>query len=228
MPLTRPTRPPRGPKPTKVDPDHLLDAAQAVFAESGLRAASLRAIARRAGCDPALIYYHFDSKEALFKALLERRFPPVLRDLRRIGEPSDGRPTALRLWDVLLTYHRHLKDDPGIRSLIRGEIVRGAEGLTELIEAQIRPIMLCVRSVIEQGIGRGDLRPDLQPLLATFFLVKMQLEILDVLPVVLPRLADVTPDQAVLTGMRAWFDLYWRGVARDPSAPLPPLPDPAA
>ena len=35
----------RGPKPTKVDPDQLLDAAQAVFAEDGLRAASLRAIA---------------------------------------------------------------------------------------------------------------------------------------------------------------------------------------
>ena len=54
MPLaTRPKS--RGPKPTKVDPDQLLDAAQAVFAEDGLRAASLRAIARRAGCDPALI-----------------------------------------------------------------------------------------------------------------------------------------------------------------------------
>ncbi|MFN7957727.1 MAG: TetR/AcrR family transcriptional regulator [Holophagaceae bacterium] len=217
----------RGPKPTRVDPDQLLDAAQAVFAEDGLRAASLRAIARRAGCDPALIYYHFDSKEALFAALLERRFPAVLQEVERLADPLDGRPTALRLWDVLLIYQRHLGRDPGIRSLVRGEIVKGAEGITHLLEGQIRPVTVAVRRVFEQGIARGELRPDLHPMLATFFLVKMQLEILDVLPVVLPRLTELPPDQAVRVGMRAWFDLFWRGVALDPSAPLPPLPDPA-
>lgn len=218
---------PRGPKPIKVDPDEILDAAQAVFAQDGLRAASLRAIARRAGCDPALIYYHFDSKEALFEALLDRRFPAVLRDVERLAEPSDTRPTALRLWEVLLIYHRHLKDDPGIRSLIRGEIVKGAEGLTHLIEERIRPIVFSVRRILDQGIVRGDLRPDLQPLLATFFLVRMQLEILDLLPAVLPRLMNLSPEATVATAMRAWFDLFWRGIALDPSAPLPPLPDPA-
>ena len=225
MPLPSAPRP-RGPKAIKVDPNHLLDAAQAVFAQDGLRAASLRAIARGAGCDPALIYYHFDSKEALFKALLERRFPGILRDVVRLSDPSDARPIFARLWEVLLIYHRHLGNDPGIRAMIRGEIVRGAEGLTHLIEEQIRPITTAISGIVTQGIGRGELRPDLQPLLATFFLVKMQLEILDVLPVVLPRLMDLPPQEAVAMGMRAWFELYWRGVALDPSAPLPSLPDP--
>ena len=225
MPLPPPSRS-RGPKPTKVDPDQLLDAAQTVFAEDGLRAASLRAIAHRAGCDPALIYYHFDSKEGLFAALLRRRFPVVLRDMEGLSEATDMRPTAERLWEVLLIYHRHLKDDPGIRSMIRGEIVRGAEGLADQIDAQIRPILLAVRRIFDQGIARGDLRPDLRPLLATFFLVRMQLEILDLLPAILPRLMHLGPEANVLTAMRAWFDLFWRGVALDPSVPLPPLPDP--
>jgi len=224
--MPKPARRPRGPKPIKVDPDQILDAAQAVFAEDGLRAASLRAIARRAGCDPALIYYHFDSKEALFAALLLRRFPGVRQEMTRLADPRDGRPSALRLWEVLLIFHRHLKDDPGLRSMIRGEIVRGAEGLADLIEEQIRPILLCVRSMFDQGIARGELRPDLQPLLATFFLVRMQLEILDLLPAVLPRLLALDPEASVLTGMLAWFDLFWRGVALDPSVPLPPLPAP--
>lgn len=222
------THRPRGPKPTRMDAGQILDAAQAVFAQEGLRAASLRAIAKQAGCDPALIYYHFDGKEALFKAVLDRRFPAVLREVELLADAADLRPTALRLWGVLLIYHRHLKDDPGTRSMIRGEIVRGAEGLTHLIEDRIRPITTAIRRVIDQGIARRELRPDLQPLLATFFLVKMQLEILDVLPVVLPRLMELPPQEAVLTGMRAWFDLFWRGVALDPAVPLPPLPDPAA
>jgi AcrR family transcriptional regulator len=216
----------RGPKPTKVDPDQLLDAAQAVFAEDGLRAASLRAIARRAGCDPALIYYHFGSKEALFAALLQRRFPGVLKDVERLAEATDLRPTAQRLWEVLLIYHRHLSQDPGIRALVRGEIAKGAEGIANLIEAQMRPVVAAIRRVFEQGLDRGDLRSDLHPMLATFFLVKMQLEILDVAPVILPRFTNLAPEEAVLVGMRAWFDLFWRGVARDPGAPLPPLPDP--
>ena len=216
----------RGPKRTKVDPDQLLDAAQAVFAEDGLRAASLRAIARRAGCDPALIYYHFASKEALFAALLQRRFPGVLRDVERLAEAADLRPTAQRLWEVLLIYHRHLSQDPGIRSLVRGEIAKGAEGITNLIEAQMRPVVAAIRRVFEQGLDRGDLRSDLHPMLATFFLVKMQLEILDVAPVVLSRFMNLSPEEAVVVGMRAWFDLFWRGVARDPGAPLPPLPGP--
>jgi AcrR family transcriptional regulator len=227
MPPSAPSRP-RGPKPTKIDPDQLLDAAQSVFAQEGLRAASLRAIARQAGCDPALIYYHFASKEALFKALLERRFPAVLQEIEQLALASDERPTALRLWEVLLIYHRHLKDDPGIRSLIRGEIVRGAEGLAGLIEGQIKPIVLSIRQIIEQGMARGDLRAEIQPVLTTFFLVRMQIEILDLLPTVLPRLMNLDPRATVVTGMRVWFDLFWRGVARDPSAPLPPLPDPAA
>jgi hypothetical protein len=63
-------------------------------------------------------------------------------------------------------------------------------------------------------------------MLMAFFLVKMQLEILDVAPVLLPRFMALPPEEAVLVGMRAWFDLFWRGVARDPAAPLPPLPDP--
>jgi AcrR family transcriptional regulator len=209
-----------------VDPDHLLDAAQAVFAEEGLRAASLRAIARRAGCDPALIYYHFASKEALFLALLNRRFPALLRDMARLAEPTDLRPTPLRLWDVLLIYHRYFKDDPGIRALIRGEIVRGAEGLGHLIEDQIRPMVGSIRQIFEQGIARGGVRPEVQPLMATFFLAKMQLEILDVLPAVLPLLTELPPEGAVLTGMRAWLEILWRGVALDASAPLPTLPSP--
>jgi AcrR family transcriptional regulator len=211
-----------------VAPDHLLDAAQAVFAQDGLRGASLRAIARKAGCDPALIYYHFDSKEGLFAALLQRRFLWVLREVDRLSRAEDPRPTAQRLWEVLLIYHRHLSQDPGIRSLVRGEIVKGAEGITALIEAQMRPAIEAIRRVFEQGVQRGDLREDLHPMLATFFLVKMQLEILDVAPVILPRFMDLPPGEAVLVGMRAWFDLFWRGIAHDPGVPLPSLPDPTA
>lgn len=49
----------------------ILEAARAVFEAEGLEAASLRAIAAKAGYTPAALYFHFDSKEALYGAVLQ-------------------------------------------------------------------------------------------------------------------------------------------------------------
>jgi AcrR family transcriptional regulator len=48
----------------------ILDAAKQVFAEEGLEGASLRAIAVRAGYTPAALYFHFESKEAIYAEVL--------------------------------------------------------------------------------------------------------------------------------------------------------------
>lgn len=219
-----PTARPRGPKPHRVDADQLLDAAQEVFSREGLRAASLRAIAREAGCDPALIYYHFESKEAMFTALLDRRIPPLVETLRRIAAPSDLRPTPLRLWDVMGAFHNSLSRDPGFRSLLRGEIVRGTEGIQERIQVYISGVAQQVRTVLEQGVARGEVRTDLPPYLATFFLVRMHLEMLDLLPTAVPRVMGLPEKPSVPTAEKAWLQFYWRGIAADPVVPFPPLP----
>jgi AcrR family transcriptional regulator len=57
----------RGRRPGNVDTRAgIVDAARAVFAEVGYAQASLRAIARRAEVDPALIHHYFADKAALF------------------------------------------------------------------------------------------------------------------------------------------------------------------
>jgi len=48
----------------------VLDSARSVFAEKGVEGASIREIARRAGYTPGAIYSYFDSKEAIYAALL--------------------------------------------------------------------------------------------------------------------------------------------------------------
>ncbi len=44
----------------------ILDAARKVFEADGLDGASLRAIAAGAGYTPAALYFHFESKEAIY------------------------------------------------------------------------------------------------------------------------------------------------------------------
>jgi AcrR family transcriptional regulator len=53
--------------------ENLLDAAATVFAERGFGAASVEEIARRAGVSVGSVYAHFQSKQKLFVALMDRR-----------------------------------------------------------------------------------------------------------------------------------------------------------
>jgi AcrR family transcriptional regulator len=58
----------------------ILDAAETLFAAKGFIRASLRAIARTAQVDLALINHHYGCKEDLFKAVLARRADVIHRE----------------------------------------------------------------------------------------------------------------------------------------------------
>lgn len=50
----------------------IISSAREVFTEAGLEGASLRAVAAHAGYTPAALYFHFDSKEALYAEVLRQ------------------------------------------------------------------------------------------------------------------------------------------------------------
>lgn len=212
----------RGPKAHRVEPDQILNAAERVFAAQGLQAASVRAIAAEAGCDASLIYYHFESKEAMFLALLDRFFPVLHQDLVELTAQVE-RPVAERMWETLRLYHQHMGHRAGLRAIIKGELVRGAEGLQREIGSRLVRNAEQVATILRQGIDSGVLRPDVEPRLAAFFLLKTFIETLDLVPRLGGFLSDpVRPD--IPKAAHSWFQLYWRGVALDPLTPLPALP----
>jgi AcrR family transcriptional regulator len=203
-----------------VDPQALLDAALEVFARDGLQASSLRAIARQAGCDPALIYYHFHNKEAMFRALVEDRMVPVVEDLRRVAAPDDLRSFPEKLWAVQGVFRARLQASAGFRSLVRGEMVRGAAGIQGILAERMGEAAQAIRAIFEAGARQGLLRPGLPPFLLAFYLVRMELEILDLVPALALPLGGLPPEQAVPLAERTWFELFWRGVAARPEEPL--------
>jgi AcrR family transcriptional regulator len=80
----------------------VLDAARELFAELGFERTTMRAVAARAGVDPALIYHYFGDKDGLLFAALQ---PPVdeatvfagLADAARTGEELVRR--LISLWE---------------------------------------------------------------------------------------------------------------------------------
>lgn len=67
-----------------------MSAAREEFADRGYDATSLRAVARRAEVDPALVHHYFDDKAALFAAAQQLPFNPA-REIERalVGDPVD-------------------------------------------------------------------------------------------------------------------------------------------
>lgn len=57
--------------------DRILDAAERLFAREGIEATSLRAITTEADVNLAAVNYHFQSKDALVRAVIARRIVPV-------------------------------------------------------------------------------------------------------------------------------------------------------
>lgn len=97
---------PRGRRPAGEDTrGALLDAARVEFTERGFDGATVRAIARRAGVDPAMVNHWFGGKEALFVAVMEIPIDPE-EILSRVldGDPEQIAERILRtflsVWDA--------------------------------------------------------------------------------------------------------------------------------
>lgn len=74
-----------------------LDAAERLFAKFGFEGAKVRAIAEDAGANLGALHYYWGSKEALYKAVCERRLRPITEErLRRfdavVAAAAGGKP----------------------------------------------------------------------------------------------------------------------------------------
>jgi len=68
----------------------ILDSAESLFAEHGIKAVALRQIIAEAGVNSAAIHYHFGSKEKLVRALLVRRIEPLNRERLALLDKSEN------------------------------------------------------------------------------------------------------------------------------------------
>ncbi|MGB3827625.1 MAG: TetR family transcriptional regulator [Ornithinimicrobium sp.] len=123
----------------------IVSAARAEFASKGYDGTSMRAVARAAGVDPALIHHYFDGKEGLFLAALEVPFDPrpeLARVLVGPREEMGAKLVELVLW---------LWDDPErqelLLTLMRSALTT-AEGTQLIKDGVLRTIMTEVASHI--------------------------------------------------------------------------------
>lgn len=95
--------------------ERLMDAAYELFAEEGVHATSIEAIAEAAGFTRGAFYSNFASKEELFFALADREWSIRLEIVRaiieRIADLHDGRPLQDQVADLVIKVFTALPDD---------------------------------------------------------------------------------------------------------------------
>src|SRR5438445_13341301 len=88
----------------------ILDAARKVFEADGLDGASLRAIAAGAGYTPAALYFHFESKQAIYAEILCCSLTNLGQAISRAV--SRAKTPAERLRAAATAFFRYYSDNP--------------------------------------------------------------------------------------------------------------------
>jgi len=83
----------------------ILDVASELFADQGYDATSLREIADRMGFTKAALYYHFQSKDDILKALVQPAFELVSELVARLEAATGAEDWADALTDVVAWFY---------------------------------------------------------------------------------------------------------------------------
>jgi AcrR family transcriptional regulator len=134
----------------------LLNAAAAVFAERGFRAASIREICTRAGANVAAVNYHFGDKEALYLEVLK----DTLRCTREKYPPDMGLKAVASVEQKFYAFvHSFLlrifDTEPQAchGKLLSREMVEPTAALDALVEAEMRPMSAQLQKIVRQLLG---------------------------------------------------------------------------
>ncbi len=141
----------RNPEATK---HQILDAAEAEFAVAGLSAARTEAIAAQTGVTKAMIYYYFQSKEELYRAVLERCFTKALGIMEQLQLdclPPDA--ALVRLLEQVLCC---ISENPRIGSILSLEAIQNKG---KYYPKQLGDLLYgTIVKILEQGIVSGVFR----------------------------------------------------------------------
>jgi AcrR family transcriptional regulator len=172
----------------------IVDAARVEFADGGYEATSLRAIARRAGVDPALVHHYFEGKPALFAAVMQIPVDPAVLIARIVEGPREDVGEALvrtflSVWDSP-------EGRPRFQALVRSA-VNHDEAARMLREFLVREVFgRVLRALTPEGERSPDL--ELRAGLAASQMVGMAMMRYVVL---LPAVVEATHDElAALVG----------------------------
>jgi len=148
--------------PDPTTQDLILDAAERLFARQGFTATTIKQIGTEAAVNPALLYYYYDSKETLYRAMLQRILGHLLERgsdaIDRASTHADRIRAFVRAQAKLLGEHPHFPQLL-VRELVDHKAAHAEVAITTSAAGAFK--RLC--DVIERGQKDGVFRRSVDP-----------------------------------------------------------------
>jgi AcrR family transcriptional regulator len=156
--MPHPVAPPRR-RRKEARPSELTAAALELFVEKGFAATRLEDVAARAGVSKGTLYLYFDSKEALFKAVIQEGILPALAEgeailARHAGSAFDLLQQLLNNWWTMIG-DTHLS---GVVKLMISEARNFPEVAQFYYENVIKRGRALLGAALERGMAKGEFR----------------------------------------------------------------------
>ncbi len=134
----------------------ILEAGERIFAQHGFRGSTMQMIADQAGLPKANLHYYFDSKEKLYRCVVEKIFEIWLQAASSF-ENSDEPKEALKLYiyEKMQISRRH----PYGSKVWANEVMQGAPIIHDFLETQLRSWTDGRIESIQAWIAAGKIRP---------------------------------------------------------------------
>jgi AcrR family transcriptional regulator len=151
-------------------PDAILDAAERLFARQGFAATTIKQIGKEAAVNPALLYYYYDSKETLYRAMLQRILGQLLSRgadaIERATTHTDRIRAFVRAQAQLLGEHPHFP-----QLLVRELVDHQAAHAEQAITTSAAGVFKRLCDVISAGQAAGAFRASLEPRFAAISII---------------------------------------------------------
>jgi len=163
------------------NPAQIRAVATELFASLGYEGTSLQAIAERVGVTKQTLLYHYPSKEALRRAVLDQVFGHFRTRLPQMLEAvTSGQGRFEALTRELLQF---FEADPHRARLLMRELLDNPDGMRRMLGDNLRPWLLLVGQYVRQGQEAGMIHADADPEAYVLNVVVSVLATLAMLPI---------------------------------------------
>ncbi len=129
--------------------ERILNAAEELFAENGYAGTTLRDIAKRAEIRNPSIYNHFDGKENLYLAVLERGLRPMWELFQQLAiRANQGDELDLHVVDGLMDL---LAEHPNLPNLMQHETLSGGDRLHARLAEWVQPMFNAAAGIVSHS-----------------------------------------------------------------------------
>ena len=150
----RPLRRARGSQGSRA---RVFAAAAAEFAAHGYAGASVDRIARTAGLNKAMIYYHYRSKGALYRAILRDMFDAVDTRVRAVAASPIPPDEKVRLFIQAIATEGQAR--PHFPPMWLRELAEGGAHVDQTTLAYLRNVLQTLGGILQEGQRAGRFRP---------------------------------------------------------------------